>query len=63
MAESIGRTESGKRRNVKLPPRRGQIKAGILRSLGKVVKKIASRVGKVLGGKKVMTEEAYSSDP
>lgn len=57
MAQSIRGTKSENRQKTTLPPKRGQIKVKIMSKLVKLVVETASRLGKVLSGKKVSTGE------
>ena len=52
-----------RQRTARLPPRRGQIKVRIMSKLVKLVAKVASGIGKVLSGKKVMTGETLLPQP
>ena len=58
MSEFNSQTETESKPKARLPPRRGQIKAGMMSNLAKTVTTIASGVvGKVVSANKVATEE------
>lgn len=61
IAATSGTANPLNRRIARIPPKRGQIKVGIISKLVKMVVRAVSKAGRGLGRKKKVTEETQSS--